>query len=403
MTICFSMSFQLARVLFVFLAVATISLLSGCGDRGEDRRKKDNVSDVEVAGPGPTTHELSVLIWEDYVSPEVIQNFESTHGATVKLTEAANSEEFKQKLSEAPSAFDLVVTDERTMSELVLLRLLRPFQPEVLAAFKEVDQRLSPPENTAEQYSVPYLWGLTVLAGRSDVISGMVPSWSQIWREDLRVGLIDEPFDLIWFGLVALGHEPESATEAHIDEVVAKLAERFPDITSAMFDPISGLDALEAGELDLLITYNGDGLLRADQNSSVDILIPIEGAPIWIDGFALTRDSPNPELANRFISYMSLPEFSAKNASFLHYATPVLTAQAHVEERLLKTPELYPDPAVMEKCRFVRFPKGLERYVHQAVVRLVSGGRSRATAAGNGNPETGLVEERGERNFATED
>lgn len=371
-------SFGQAQYAPGLLVAALVAFSVGCSDQLDSLKSSDGSSKatdivLEPEAPG----ELSVLIWEDYISPEVVQKFESTHSATVKLTEAANSEEFKQKLSEEPSAFDLIVTDERTLVELLSLRLLRSFDSEILAGFQAVDAKFAPPNREAVQYSVPYLWGLTVLAGKKDIISSSEPSWGLIWREDLRVGLIDEPFDLIWFGLIALGYEPETATKEQIDEVVSKLSNRFPDMTAAMFDPVTGLDALEAGELDLLITYNGDGLLRASQNSAIDIAIPREGAPIWIDSFGLTRDAQHPELAIRFITYMSLPEPSAQNANFLHYATPIRAAHPFVEKELLNNPDLYPDNSVLAKCRFVRFPSNLEKYVHQAAARIVTGNRVR--------------------------
>lgn len=371
-------SFGQAQFASGFLAAALVASTIGCSDQQDRSQSRGGSSKASDIAPEPeAAGELSVLIWEDYISPEVVGKFESTHNAKVRLTEAANSEEFKQKLSEDPSAYDLVVTDERTLVELVSLRLLRSFDSKVLSGFQAVDAKFAPPKREAVQYSVPYLWGLTVLAGKKDVIPEAEPSWDLIWREDLRVGLIDEPFDLIWFGLIALGYEPETATEAQIDEVVSKLSKRFPDMTSAMFDPVTGLDALEAGELDLLITYNGDGLLRASQNSAIDIVIPREGAPIWIDSFGLTRDAQNPKLAITFITYMSLPEPSAHNANFLHYATPIRAAHPHVEKALLNNPDLYPDPSVLARCRFVRFPESLEKYVHQAAARIVTGNRVR--------------------------
>lgn len=148
---------------------------------------------------------------------------------------------------------------------------------------------------------------------------------------------------------------------------------------------------------------NGDALLKASRNPSIRVAIPKEGAPLWIDSLAVSRDAPQPELAHRLIGYLTSPDNSAKISNHLHFATPNLLARAKVDPRLLGNPVLYPDPATMERCTFIKFPGDLEKTIHQAVVRLVSGGRSRATVAENGNPETGLVEQRGERNFTTED
>lgn len=321
--------------------------------------------------------ELSLLIWHEYISPEVVKEFEEANAVEVLITEASNSEEFKQRLSEEPSKFDLIVTDERTIAELVSLRQLREFEPGIISSSPPIDAQLAPWNAEAARYSIPYLWGLTVLAGKTEVLSDTDPSWSLLWREDLKIGVLDEPFDLIWLGLVASGVDPSTASKEQIDEAVAKLSSRFPDITSVMFDSASGLDALEAGELDLLVTYNGDGLTRASKNPNIRVAIPREGAPIWLDSFALTRDTVNPELANRFISFMNRPESSARNATYLRYATPLREAYAHVDPSLRSDPTLYPVSEMMEKCHFVRFPEIMEKYVHQSAARLITGRRSR--------------------------
>lgn len=322
--------------------------------------------------------ELSLLIWHEYISPDVVKDFEDANGVKVLITEASNSEEFKQTLSEEPSKFDLLVTDERTITELVSLKLLRAFEPEMLSSLPRTDAQLAPWNEESVRYSIPYLWGLTILAGKAEVLSDTEPSWSLLWRDNLKIGVLDEPFDLIWLGLVASGVDPAAATKTQIDEAVARLSRRFPDITSVMYDSVSGLDALESGELDLLVTYNGDGLTRASKNPNIRVAIPSEGAPIWIDGFALTRDAVNPELANQFILFLSNPESSARNATYLRYATPILEAYPHVEPALRADPSLYPTSEMMEKCRFVQFPEEVEKYVHQAASRLITGSRSRS-------------------------
>ena len=82
--------------------------------------------------------------------------------------------------------------------------------------------------------------------------------------------------------LLALGYDPSTATNDQVDEATSRIVERFPDLTKHMVDLISGLDALEAGELDLLVTYNGDALTRASKNAGIKVILPREGAPIWV-------------------------------------------------------------------------------------------------------------------------
>jgi spermidine/putrescine-binding protein len=62
--------------------------------------------------------EVSLLIWDEYIAPSVIEGFASEFGARVAVTEIDNSEQLKQALASKPDGFDVVVADEKTMKEL---------------------------------------------------------------------------------------------------------------------------------------------------------------------------------------------------------------------------------------------------------------------------------------------
>jgi len=383
------------------LALALLLPLSGCRETRPDSTEAaagseaDSQSKTELPAfrtPGnfPSSEvttgiekeSLSLLIWEEYLVPDVVAKFEAEFGARLKVTEVENSERLKQALASRPTDYDVVVADELTMRELISLRLIRELDAgETTVKLAKTNTLLASPLDPGNQYTVPYLWGLTVLAGRAEVLRDVTPSWSLIWREDLRVAVLDEPYDLVWLGLLALGYDPSMATKVQIDEATSRIEKRFPDLTDHMLDLISGLDALEAGELDLLITYNGDALSRASGNPSITVVLPNEGGPIWVDSFAVSRDAPNPGLAYRFIEFMSRPEISAETANSLNYASPNPNALASLDPSLRANPVLYPEESVMKKCRFVNFPVEVVKHVNQSIFRIISGGRIRGVAA----------------------
>ncbi len=339
------------------------------------KRVYDRVREIE-AKP-----RLSLLIWEEYLAPDVIERFEKECGATVIVTEVENSEQLKQELGSKPDAYDVVVADEKTLQELIELRFLSELASKELSAESPYEPFLNSAADPRNRYSAPYLWGLTVLAGRSDRLKGVEPSWNLIWREDLKIALLDEPQDLMWIALLSLGYDPARATREQVDEASVKLAQRFPDFSGIMMDMISALDALEAGEMDLVMTYNGDAIKRAAAVPGIEVIVPQEGAPLWLDSFAISRDAPNPSLATRFINFMTTSEVSALTASKLNYATPNLEARAMVSPLLQAEPALYPKPELSAKCRFVEFPAEIQQYVNQSMLRLISESRSRLTTA----------------------
>lgn len=333
--------------------------------------------------------EVSLLIWEEYIAPSVIEGFTSETGVRVAVTEIDNSEQLKQALASRPEGFDVVVADEMTMRELIDLRLLAELDEGKLgASVGQLEPFLTSAFDSGNRFTIPYHWGLTVLAGKSGILSGADCSWSLLWREDLRIALLDEPSDLMWVALLAFGYDPGAATEAQIDEAAAKLAKRFPDITRSMFDQITILDKLEAGEVDLVMTYNGDALTRMSKVPGIELVVPREGSPLWLDSFAISRDAPNAALAYQFIAHMSRPEISAQSATELNYASPNRAALPFMDKTLLENLSLYPGPEIIEKCSFVLFPPETEKYASQVMLTLISESRSRSFALEAAERET---------------
>lgn len=350
------------------LSVAVICLLATAGCR-------------KAVPHGQVERDLSVLVWADYLSPAALEGFVKESGVAVSVTEVDNSDQLKQSLESKADGFDVVIADEMTMKELVDLRLLSEFDGKKLRVSNgEIEPFLNSSIDPENRFTSPYLWGLTVLAGRKEILKDVEPSWNLLWREDLKIALLDEPEDLMWVALLALGYDPAQATEEQIDEAAARLAKRFPDITRSMGAQVQVLDQLEAGEVDLVMTYNGDALTRMAAVPGIEIVMPREGAPLWLDSFAISRDAPNPDVAHRFIEYMSKPEISALSATDLNYASPNRAAHAMMAPELLSNPAFYPDADLIGKCSFVQFSPQAEAHVKRAMFNLISGSRSRKMA-----------------------
>ncbi len=333
---------------------------------------------------------LSVLTWPNYVDRDVLSRFESVSQSKVKITEVENSEQLRQEMASHTTAYDVVIADEMTLERLLDLRVLAELRPERIPKMVEADNVPAAPFDPESRYSIPYLWGLTVLAGKKDRLEGVDPSWNLLWRKDLRVAIIDEPEDVVWISLLAAGIKPGEATAEEVDIAANQVISRFPEIKKHMMGGISALDALDAGEKDLVIAYNGDALSRALKNPDIRIIVPKEGAPIWIDSLAISRDAPQEDLAYQFIHFMSRPENSAASANGLSYASPIAGARELMDPELLAEPVLYPETEILDRCAFVRFPPELQKLVNQSVIKILRGdpGRSAGVVAVGGEMES---------------
>ena len=104
--------------------------------------------------------------------------------------------------------------------------------------------------------------------------------------------------------------------------------------------------------------YSGDAALIAEEGQDadfkVDFFIPKEGATLFTDGFAISRDSQAPELAHKFIDFMTEAKIAGETSNHLWYATPNKAALegGFISEELANDQTIYPPASVLSNCDF---------------------------------------------------
>lgn len=313
---------------------------------------------------------LSVITWQDYLIPELLREFSESSQAELKIIEVENSEQLQQYLESAPASYDVVIADELTLKRLISLRLLAELRRDDLPAFSNLSADFLglgfDPENG---YSAPYLWGLVTLAYRKDLVEVTDKSWNLLWdpRVKGRVGFLDEPIDLFLVSMLSEGGSPMSVSSGELDRAQARLLTSFRDMGGRMGNFVTGLERLASGELAVAMGYNGDSLLCAERNPEIEVFIPSEGAPFWVDSFAIVRDSPQQKTAHAFIDFMLSAQSAATSATRLRHGSPNRAALELIDTELLANPVLYPSREVLQRCREIRFPEHAESAVGRSI------------------------------------
>jgi putrescine transport system substrate-binding protein len=78
-------------------------------------------------------------------------------------------------------------------------------------------------------------------------------------------------------------------------------------------------------------------------------VIPKEGAQLWFDLMAMPKDAPDPDNAYAFMDYLLRPEVIAKATNFVTYPNAVPASNEFIDSELLKDPNTYPPPEVMQR------------------------------------------------------
>jgi spermidine/putrescine-binding protein len=360
------------------VVISVVALLSGCSRLPVKQPDSSAGADFDDIPAGKQT--LSILTWADYFIPELLEEFERTHGTKIELTEVENSEQLIQTLSADPSQFDVVVADDKSIEALSGLNLIGELGSDGVPGLVNIaDEFKGLYFDPLNRFSVPYLWGTTVIAYRkSDLPVDLPKSWNLLWDDSLkgRVGILDEPEDMFFIALLALGGAPEKAGPIQIAAAKDRLMDGFLRMGGRMRDFRAGLDHLQSGRLSVAITYSGDAALRSIQDPEIQFIVPAEGAPMWLDSFALSRDADQGVLARQFIDFMVSPSVAAASANGLQCASPNAAARPMIDQALLSNPGLYPSPDVLKTCRFIRFDEASQLAVRQGVRELIEALRS---------------------------
>jgi spermidine/putrescine transport system substrate-binding protein len=296
-----------------------------------------------------------VINFDQYFAPKVLEAFTARTGIAVEVKTIESTDELQQLLRAAPDAYDVIITEESAITDLSERRLLLPLDPALVPHKKaNIDpQYLRQPCDPDNQYTVPYLWGTTLVAYRKDHFpTPPRESLDLLFDPSLKgkVSLLDERNECYMMALLKAGEIP-AAAQAEQFEVASGLVRDLIVKHEARFGSDNQMkEHLLSGESSVALMYSGDAAIIAQDNPNISFFIPSEGATIWIDYCAIPRDTPRPKNAHLFIDFLTEKEIAAESSNFLRYASPNLKAGELIDADLLSDRTIYPSVEVRKRC-----------------------------------------------------
>lgn len=335
------------RNAFVFLGVL---LPVSCSEKPAQESGAEPQASNEI-----NAEEVVILTWEEYFNPEVIEKFEAETGVEVVFRYFDNLDEMQNLIESERDGFDLIVADGGSVADLIDLRLLQPVQPEKIPNLKNLDDRyLDLAFDPNNHYSIPYMWGSTLITYRSDLIPEPAHSWKSLWDEKYagKILMVDDQFDCYAVALLSLGYDLNSQNPQELKEATDHLVRQVNELGAEFTDIITIREKLFSGECWISVSYSSDAPVLAEENEAISYFIPEEGAPLWVDSFVIAGESPNPENAHQFLNFMADAEIAAENSNYLWCATTNREARPYLSEEVLAEDTLYPSEETMARCQF---------------------------------------------------
>ena len=241
------------------------------------------------------------------------------------------------------------------MADLIDLQLLQPIKRELIPYFLNLDSKyLNLKIDPLNRYSVPYMWGTTLIAYRSDLIPEPVKSWDVLEDERYkgRLLMLDDTFDTYAAALLSLGYDINTEDPKELGEALTFLLDKVERMGARYEDIIGIREKLLSGECWIGMTYSSDAAVLAEENENIAYFIPEEGAALWLDSFSVAREASNAAGAHRFIDFLCRGEMAGRNSSDLWCASANKAARDYLSAEVLAEETLYPGADTLQKCKF---------------------------------------------------
>jgi spermidine/putrescine transport system substrate-binding protein len=318
----------------IFFWLVTISLFISCTSKNDQAASRNHEKKT-----------VSLFIWSNYVSEEIIKEFEAKYNLKVVVSNYSSNEELLSKLQAGATGYDVVVPSDYMVAIMAKLNLLIPLKKELITNLAGVDGKfLGLAFDPKNEYSMPYGWATTGIAINTKFFKGPMKSWKQLFEEPSlrgKVNLLDDNREVFGAALKSLGFSLNSKNRAEVTQAINYLKRHKSQFKSFSSEPV---EAITNGEVWASQMYSSDALqVAAKTNGLVKYIIPQEGCTLALDNLAIPVGAKNTEGANLLINFL-ISEKSNETFVKKIYSGPILqSTKAKLPKDMQENSGLFPD------------------------------------------------------------
>ncbi len=305
--------------------------------------------------------ELFVYNWEEYIHPDTIPNFEKEFNVKVTYDTFPGNEALLAKMQAGGAQYDVVFPTHNFVPIHVAQGLLAPLNHENLPLLKNVTPKfLDTSFDPGNQYTIPYLWGMTALAHNTKYTKDdpNMGSWALMFesgpaRYSGRLGFTDEREEVIATALAYMGYSVNSRNKDELLEAGELLIKTKPHV-KAFYPGAQETKALIQEDIVVGHEWNGEVVKAHRENPAVEWLLPKEGGTAWFDNIAVPKGAPHKFTAEAFLNYLLRPDVATANSDEGGYATTNKAAvDKYVPSEMAQDPAVYPTDSDLARLEFL--------------------------------------------------
>jgi spermidine/putrescine transport system substrate-binding protein len=318
--------------------------------------------------------------WDTYIGPTTLADFQEATGVPVNMSLFATNDELFARLRAGNPGYDVIVPSNEFVTRMSQAEMIQEldhaqipnFEANVAPEFKDA------PFDPGRRYSMPYTWlvlgiGYNKEAARSKGVE-TPNSWRYLFDSNTfsgRIALLSESADLIRLCAKYQGISLNNIPEANLTSIEQMLIRQKPHVKA--FHEDDGQDLLEAGEIDIVLEYNGDmAQLISRTGDQFGFVVPQEGTLINSDCLCIPTGAPHLEEAHAFINYLLDAEAGQKITEEIQYPTPNAAAAARMGEDYANNPVIFPPADLMARSEYGAFEGDERARLYEEIFTRVS-------------------------------
>ncbi len=293
---------------------------------------------------------LRIYTWADYLDPSLEATFEKEHSCKIQIDTFDSNEAMYSKLSAGATGYDILMPSSYMVKTLIRENKLIALDHAKLPNLKHIDATyLKSALDAGMSHSVPYMMAPTCMAWLGSKVANPEASYKMYDREDLkgRITLLDDMREVLGAALRSLGFSINSKDPGQLAQA-RDVAKRWKK-NIAKFDSEQYKSGIASGEFHLVQGYAGDLLQVANENEDIVVKLPVEGTAFSCDDLCIPNDAKSPDLAHRFINFVTDPAHAAKNMEFIAFRAPNSGAYPLLTEDFRGNEALFPADEVFAK------------------------------------------------------
>jgi spermidine/putrescine transport system substrate-binding protein len=294
---------------------------------------------------------VNVYAWTGEIPDFVIKQFEKESGIHVNFSTYENNEIMYTKLRTTKSAgYDVVMPSSYFVDRMIRQNMLAKLDKSKLTNWKNLNPAfLNPPQDPGSNYVSPFIWGVTgIFCNSTYCDKNKVTKWSDLWNKDYnnQLMLLDDTREVFAMALLALGYSPNDTNPEHIKQAYLKLKELMPNVKVFSTETVISIMIDEDARLGM--AWNGDAYKAMQENKNISFIFPKDGFVIWIDSFAIPKNSRHLIEAHAFINFMLRADVAKSVALAANYPIANKAGMQLLPANIRNNKTIYPPNSLLK-------------------------------------------------------